>query len=204
MICPKCKSNIADGSESCTGCGYNINNNRNVKKANGKTIVIIAAVIIALVAGGFFVFKGSSGKDHRTDAPVADTPLTKEDIHSSPEVLVKVYFDALSRRDMDTLYGIMAEPVCQQKEGETPNTPDYYKPYLEELDRFYGDNARFSVEIHNVEYGASRDGMYEEEKYIEDVAFVYCDMIITRDGESEKVENHLPCIKIDGKWYTDD
>ena len=66
------------------------------------------------------------------------------------------------------------------------------------------DNARFSVEIHNVEYGAPRDGMYEEEKYIEDVAFVYCDMIITRDGESEKVENHLPCIKIDGKWYTDD
>ena len=184
-------------------------------KCNVKTIVTIA-VVIALVVGGLFIFKGKSNKsaetsstghnakaNHNVSANSTASAVSIEDAHLSPENLVSVYIDALSGRDTETMYAIMAEPVCQQKEGEEQNTVDYYTPYMEEVDRFYGDNAKFSVKINNVEYGAPRDDMYEEE-YIEDVAFVDCHMIINRGDDTETTEQHLPCIKIDGKWYIDD
>lgn len=171
------------------------------KKCNAKVITVIAIVVIVIVAGTLFIlnsdFAADTGPDNIASEPVAEKV---KDPHSSPESAITAYIDAYSRRDVNDLYEIHAEHIFQQKNGETPNTPDYYKPYMEEADRFYGNDSKLSVKINKVEYSAQGDDMFTEE-YIEDVALIDCDIIATRGKDSDYTEQFIFSVKIDGKWY---
>lgn len=176
------------------------------KKYSTKVTIIAVVAIIVLIAGAFFVLKSDSPTDTKSgqsSESVNTTVANTNDAHSSPETAITAYIDAMNRRDENALCEILADRIYQLKDGETPNSPDYYKPYMEEMDRFYGNDAEMSLKINKVEYGFPKEDIFTED-YIEDVASIDYNIIVTRGKDTESSEQFLFCIKVEGKWYVVD
>ena len=150
---------------------------------NTKKIVIIAAVIVALIAGAWFMF------------------FSGDDPHESPEAAFEAYISALNNRDAQALCDISLDKAISPKTGENVTASNYYRT-IDEFNSKWGSDTKVTVEIERVGLARNCTESIRASGYGEEAKLLVYN-IKAKNSDATYEEERVFIYKVDGKWYVD-
>lgn len=176
MRCPRCGTELPDGSRFCSSCGTQINPQptapqKTPRKNNWLVTILIGVVVYFLARGAGYMFGSSIAKNTQKPAPTSSVSITQKAGNDAlPTISVPPVMDLLVRHEvvaMDTGNGINTYVAVYYKNGDQLITKLLL---IYRLDTAYGYTR---ADVDNADFRSDYPS-YSQFEYYEEPGCIYC------------------------------